>query len=70
MTEPSLPITPMPKRSANRPEEISERIKGWMEERNLKPGGRLRQGRWFMSQFKASTSTGSEALRVLKTGGG
>ncbi|MGF1609340.1 MAG: FadR/GntR family transcriptional regulator [Kiloniellales bacterium] len=58
-----------PARSAKRPEEISERLKDWIVEHDLKPGDRLPQERELIEMFKASKSTVREALGALQTQG-
>jgi DNA-binding transcriptional MocR family regulator len=56
-------------RQAKRPVEISERLKDWIVEHDLKPGDRLPQERDLMDMFKASKSTVREALGALQTQG-
>ncbi|MEM7221845.1 MAG: FCD domain-containing protein [Pseudomonadota bacterium] len=56
-------------RPAKRPEEISERLKDWIVEHELKPGDRLPQERDLLDMFKASKSTVREALGALQTQG-
>ena len=58
-----------PPRPSKRPDEICQRIKDWIVERNLKPGDRLPQERELIETFKASKSTVREAMRVLQTQG-
>lgn len=52
-----------------RPDQISDQIKRWIEERHLRPGDRLPQEKELIDLFKASKSTVREALRVLQTQG-
>jgi len=56
-------------RQAKRPEEISERLKDWIVDHELKPGDRLPQEREIIDMFKASKSTVREALGALQTQG-
>lgn len=62
-------VAELSRRPPKRPQEISEKLKDWIVEHDLKPGDRLPQERALMEMFKASKSTVREALGALQTQG-